>query len=124
MRKTGSNPTPDQQRDIALKWARLQERIDAFKRQAANILQAAPDGEDYAWDGTLGGETYFGTEFNGIVAVLLCAMTKQDKDKGNCQDISQSVQGGDKSRQTYQSLQSVLRCMSFVQGPIEMSHSG
>ena len=66
MRKTGSTPTPDQQRDIALKRARLQERIDAFERQAANILQAAPDGEDYAWDGTLGGETYFGTEFDGI----------------------------------------------------------
>ena len=65
MRKTGSTPTPDQQRDIALKRAQLQERIEAFKRQAANILQAAPDGEDYAWDGTLGGETYFGTAFDG-----------------------------------------------------------
>ena len=66
MRKTGSTPTPDQQWDIALKRAWLQERIDAFERQAANILQAAPDGEDYAWDGTLGEETYFGTEFDRI----------------------------------------------------------
>ena len=41
----------------------------------------------------------------------------------NCQDMSQSVQGGDKSRQTCQLLQSVLELMSFVQGPIEVSHS-
>ena len=53
MKKTGSNPTPDQQRDIASKQAWLQERIDV------------PDGKDYAWDGTLGGETYFGTAFDG-----------------------------------------------------------
>ena len=32
---------PDQQRDVALKRAWLQERIDAFQRQVANILQSA-----------------------------------------------------------------------------------
>ena len=59
------------------------------------------------------------------VAVILCATTKQGKSfKVNCQDMSQSAQGGDKSRRTYQSLWSVLKCMSFVQGPVEMSHSG
>ena len=31
------------------------------------------------------------------VAVILCAMTKQDESKVNCQDVSQSAQGGDKS---------------------------
>ena len=49
---------------------------------------------------------------------------KQVKIKVKCQDVSQSVQGGDKSRQTYQSLWSVLKRMSFVQGPVEVSHSG
>ena len=32
----------------------------------------------------------------------------------NCQDVSQSAQGRDKSRQTYLSLQRVLELMSFV----------
>ena len=57
---------PDQQRDVALKRAWLQERIDAFQRQVANILQSAFDGGDDSWDGTLGRETYLGTEFDGI----------------------------------------------------------
>ena len=46
------------------------------------------------------------------------------KGKVNCQDMSQSAQGGDKSRRTCQTLQSVLERMSFVQGPIEVSRSG
>ena len=37
--------------------------------------------------------------------------------------MSQSAQGRDKSHRTYQSLWSVLKCMSFVQGPVEVSHS-
>ncbi|KAI9434662.1 hypothetical protein H4582DRAFT_1797539, partial [Lactarius indigo] len=32
VRKIGSHPTPDQQRDITLKRARLQERVDAFQK--------------------------------------------------------------------------------------------
>ena len=59
-----------------------------------------------------------------IVAVILRATTKQGKNWVNCQDVSQSAQGGDKSRRTYQSLWSVLELMSFVQGPIEESRSG
>ena len=58
------------------------------------------------------------------VAVILRAMTKQDKSQVNCQYMSQSVQGGDKSHQTYQSLRSILELVSFVQGPVEVSHSG
>ena len=50
-------------------------------------------------------------------------MTKQGKDEVNCQDVSQSVQGGDKSRQTCQLLRSILELTSFVQGPIEVSHN-
>ena len=58
------------------------------------------------------------------VVVILRATTKQGKRWVNCQDMSQSAQGGDKSQQTCQTLQSVLKCMSFVQGPVEESCSG
>ena len=66
MRKTGSHPTLDQQREIALKQAQLQERVDAFQKQAANILQTASDSGDNSWKDTLVRETYVGTEFDGI----------------------------------------------------------
>ena len=78
-----------------------------------------------------GGVASSGTGFESIsvdekgpVVVILCAMTKQGESKVNCQDMSQLAQGGDKSRQTCQSLQSVLELMSFVQGPVEVSRSG
>ena len=58
------------------------------------------------------------------VVVLLCAMTKQGKRWVNCQDMSQSAQGEDKSCQTCQTLQSVLERMFFVHEPVEVSHSG
>ena len=58
------------------------------------------------------------------VAVILHATTKQDEGKVNCQDVSQSAQGRDKSCRTCQTLQSVLKRMSSVQGPIEVSCSG
>ena len=58
------------------------------------------------------------------VAVILRTTTKQGEGKVNCQDVSQSAQGRDKSRQTYQSLQSLLELVSFVQGPVEVSRSG
>jgi hypothetical protein len=66
VRKIGPHKTPDQQRDIALKRARLQERVDAFQKQAANILQAASEGGDDSWDGILERETNAGVEFDGI----------------------------------------------------------
>ena len=37
----------------------------------------------------------------GPVAVSLHTMTKQDEDEVNCQDMSQSAQGRDKSCQTH-----------------------
>ena len=58
------------------------------------------------------------------VAVILHATTKQGEDKVNCQDVSQSAQGRDKSHRTCQTLWSVLECMSFTQGPVEVSCSG
>jgi hypothetical protein len=66
VRKIGLHQTPDQQRDIALKRARLQERVDTFQKQAANILQAASEGGDDSWDGILVRETNVGIEFDGI----------------------------------------------------------
>ena len=62
MRKIGSHPTADQQKDITLKQARLQERVDTFQRHAATILNAASD----PWDSTSAKETYIGAQFDGI----------------------------------------------------------
>jgi hypothetical protein len=62
VRKIGSHPTPDQQKDIALKRARLQDRVDAHQRQAATILQAAGD----PGDSTFVKDTFIGAEFDGI----------------------------------------------------------
>lgn len=66
VRKIGSHPTPDQQRDVTLKRARLQDRVDTFQKQAANILQADSQGEDESWDNVQERETYVGIEFDGI----------------------------------------------------------
>jgi hypothetical protein len=62
VRKIGSHPIADQQIDIALKQGCLQERVDAFQKQAAAILQTAGD----SWNSNLVRETYIGAEFDGI----------------------------------------------------------
>jgi hypothetical protein len=62
VRKIGSHPTADQQIDIALKQGHLQERVDAFQKQAAAILQTAGD----SWNSNLVRETYISAEFDGI----------------------------------------------------------
>jgi hypothetical protein len=49
-----------------LKRARLQERVDAFQRQAANAFQVASETGDDLWDRTPVTEAYVGTEFNDI----------------------------------------------------------
>ncbi|KAH9031510.1 hypothetical protein EDB85DRAFT_1865757, partial [Lactarius pseudohatsudake] len=66
VRKIGSVPTPDQQRDITLKCARLQEKVDIFQRQAANFINASANDEDDSWEDTSTRETYTGVEFDGI----------------------------------------------------------
>ena len=43
-------------------------------------------------------ETAGGCACVRVVADLLRATTKQDESEVNCQDVSQSAQGGDKSR--------------------------
>ena len=66
MWKIGSHPTPDQQRDITLRRARLQDRIDVFQKQAANFIHAASDSEDDSWEDISPAEVYLGMEFDGM----------------------------------------------------------
>ena len=66
MRKIRSHPTPDQQRDITLKRARLQDRVDTFEKQAANFIHAASDGEDDSWEDTCARHADIGVEFDDI----------------------------------------------------------
>jgi hypothetical protein len=65
VRKIGSLPTPNQQRDIALKRSRLQERVNSFQKQAAKLLDAVSIDDD-SWDDDSTGETYVGVEFDGV----------------------------------------------------------
>ncbi|KAH9069437.1 hypothetical protein EDB83DRAFT_2314461 [Lactarius deliciosus] len=66
VRKIGTLPTPDQQRDITLKRAWLQERIDTFQKQTANFIHASADGDDDSWEDDSTSEVYTGVEFDGI----------------------------------------------------------
>ncbi|KAF8261859.1 hypothetical protein EI94DRAFT_1604673, partial [Lactarius quietus] len=66
VRKIGAHPTPDQQRDMTLKHAPLQERIDTFQKQAANFIHATANGEDDSWEDTSAREVYISSEFDGI----------------------------------------------------------
>jgi hypothetical protein len=66
VKKIGSHPTPDQQRDITLRRARLQERVDTFQKQAANFIHAVSDGGDDSWEDTSAREVYTGAEFDDI----------------------------------------------------------
>ncbi|KAH9173120.1 hypothetical protein EDB89DRAFT_2114027 [Lactarius sanguifluus] len=66
VRKIGTLPTPDQQRDITLKHAQLQERIDTFQKQTANFIHASANGDDDSWEDDYKSEVYTGVEFDGI----------------------------------------------------------
>jgi hypothetical protein len=53
--------------DITLKRARLQEQVDAFQKQAANIIQAAASGgDDFCDSFPVLRESHVGAEFDGI----------------------------------------------------------
>jgi hypothetical protein len=56
----GSHPTSGQRKDITVKQAQLQERVDTFQKQATSIVQ------DDSWDRTPVREVYVGTEFDRI----------------------------------------------------------
>jgi hypothetical protein len=56
----GSHLTSGQRKDITVKRAQLQERVDTFQKQATSIIQ------DDSWDSTPVREVYVGTEFDRI----------------------------------------------------------
>ena len=66
VRKNGSHPTPDQKRDIALKRSRLQDKVDAFQKQAGTILHTVSNDADDSWGEDYTRETYTGAEFDGV----------------------------------------------------------
>jgi hypothetical protein len=66
VRNIGSHPTPDQKRDIALKRSRLQDKVDAFQKQAGSILHAVSNDADDSWGDDCAREIYTGAEFDGI----------------------------------------------------------
>ena len=66
MRKIGSHPTPEQKRDIALRRSRLQDKVDAFQRQAGSILHAVSNDADDSWGDEDTREVYTGAEFDGV----------------------------------------------------------
>ena len=66
VRKIGRSPTPDQSRDIALKRSRLQDKVDAFQRQAGSMLHSVSDDADDSWGDEHAREKYNGAEFDGV----------------------------------------------------------
>jgi hypothetical protein len=66
VRNTGSHPTPDQKRDIALRRSQLQDKVDAFQKQAGSMLHAASDDADDSWGDDYEREIYTGAEFDGV----------------------------------------------------------
>lgn len=66
VRKVGSLPTPDQQREIILRRSELQKEVDAFQKQAAKMLSAVSGDGDDSWDNASPLEVYLGVEFDGI----------------------------------------------------------
>jgi hypothetical protein len=66
VRRAGSHPTPDQQKDIVVRRSQLQEKVDSFQKQAAKLLNSiSSDGDDF-WDDAPTTEIYTGVEFDGI----------------------------------------------------------
>ena len=66
MRKNGAISTPDQQKDIALRRSRLQEKINLFQKQAAKMLNTVSSDGDNSWDDTPATEDHTGEEFDGV----------------------------------------------------------
>jgi hypothetical protein len=66
VRRNGAIPTPDQQKDIALRRSRLQEKINSFQKQAAKLLNTVSSDGDDSWDDTPATESHTGEEFDGV----------------------------------------------------------
>ena len=66
MRKIGSHPTPDQNKDLALKCSQLKDEVDTFQRQAGTVLCAVSNDDDNSWGDKCATEIYTGTKFDEI----------------------------------------------------------
>jgi len=103
VRRTGSCPTPEQERSIILKRSRLQERIDAFQKQAEKLLNTVSGCEDDdSWDDESARETYEGEEFDGI---------------GEGEDDDEHAEGSEAARERHQSSRNC-----FPEGRMDAEH--
>ena len=66
VRKIGSCPTPDKEREIALKRSRIQDKVDAFQKQAGSVLTAVSSDADDSWGDDNSEKVYTGVEFDGF----------------------------------------------------------
>ena len=66
VRKIGSHPTPDQKRDITVKRSQLQDKVDAFQKQAGSTLHAISNDADDSWGDDYTKEIYTGAEFDSV----------------------------------------------------------
>src|ERR1700733_11826616 len=66
VRNIGSHPTADQKRDIAMRRSQLQDKVDAFQKQAGSFLHAVSNDDDDSWGDDNAREIYTGAEFDGI----------------------------------------------------------
>lgn len=66
VRKIGTHPMPDQKRDIALRRSQLQDKVDAFQKQAGSMLHAVSNDADDSWSDDYSREVYTGAEFDGV----------------------------------------------------------
>jgi hypothetical protein len=66
VRNIGPHPTPDQKRDITMRRSQLQDKVDAFQKQAGTLLHAVSSDNDDSWGDDNTREIYTGAEFDGI----------------------------------------------------------
>jgi hypothetical protein len=66
VRKIGAHPTPDQKRDIALRRSQIQDKVDAFQKQAGSMLHTVSSDADDSWGDDYAKEIYTGAEFDGV----------------------------------------------------------
>jgi len=57
---------PDQKRDIVLRHSQLQDKVDAFQKQAGSMLHIVSNEADNSWGDDYTRETYTGAEFDSI----------------------------------------------------------
>ena len=66
VRKIGAHPTPDQKRDIALRHSQIQDKVDAFQKQAGSVLHTVSSDADDSWGDDNSEKVYTGAEFDSV----------------------------------------------------------